>query len=581
VSIIEDFENRIMEQRKSASTAPIVNGQVEPAAEIAASAPVEELPSFLEDSADPVNPVTLEPAEREDGVLFSTEKDLIEGIRDFGTTFEGLRSFLKDYPSREPILDERLKELIRLHAPKKNGGHAKNAQQEERDCQPPSPPSELRGLVESGAAFYTEYTNGRPNHWMVKRCPVCHSFNRDECCGRPTVPVMAEQDGELTRAGKQAIGLESVDPVKTPEQKEEARIESWKDSLWWKEFRGADELTGSGTVEFVIEGFLMKGGVTFFGGPPEGGKSLVGMSVAKALTTGKPLFGKLNVIEPSPVLWLAAEGGDNGLKIRCKKFRITPDKNKFICRTLNQGMMLSLDDQNIERLVRQMHPVVVLETVVRFGEGNEDSAADTNKLAGLIFHLISYGAKAVIAIHHARKNIKDTGASLEGILRGSSDFAAMADVVIAVMRDERSYRTGAGPNEIELITCKGRDFAPVPIRLAITERAPEGTPLSAQWKPGFISCIDQTGDLKWVDQGARVRMTEQAAEVADQGFRDRLAGLIKDNPTVNAECLAEETGAKVWMVKATLKDMGYTKASGRAKAGKPHQWTKQRLAASV
>ena len=76
-------------------------------------------------------------------------------------------------------------------------------------------------------------------------------------------------------------------------------------------------------------------------------------------------------------------------------------------------------------------------------------------------------------------------------------------------------------------------------------------------------------------------MTEQAAEVADQGFRDRLAGLIKDNPTVNAECLAEETGAKVWMVKATLKDMGYTKASGRAKAGKPHQWTKQRLAASV
>src|SRR5437879_4963991 len=190
----------------------------------------------------------------------------------------------------------------------------------------------------------------------------------------------------------------------------------------------------------------MKGGVTFFGGPPEGSKSLVAMSVAKALTTGNPLFGKLKVIESSPVLWLGAEGGDNGLKIRCNAFRMTMGKRRFICRTLSQGVMLKLTDQNIESLVRQMNPVVILETAVRFGDGDEDSAADANQLAGTIFQLISMGARAVVAIHHARKNVKDTGASLEAILRGSSDFGAMADVVIAFMRDEKLYQDGKGPN---------------------------------------------------------------------------------------------------------------------------------------
>lgn len=176
-------------------------------------------------------------------------------------------------------------------------------------------------------------------------------------------------------------------------------LEAYRESLLIADcFRGVDELQGSGKVELLIEGFLMKGAVTFFGGPPESGKSLVAMSVAKSLSTGQPLFGKLKVVEPAPVLWLAAESGDSGLKIRCKDFRITNDKTKFVCRTLSQGPMLGLEDPNIETFVRKARPVVVLETAIRFGgDGDENSASDTNKIAGAVFHLISYGARAVKA----------------------------------------------------------------------------------------------------------------------------------------------------------------------------------------
>lgn len=433
------------------------------------------------------------------------------------------------------------------------------------------PPQELASLVESGACFYSNYKNGRPNHWVVKRCSVCHNFNQDECCGRPTVWVAAENGGELTKAGRQAAGLEPIEPPKTSEQKEQERITSWKDQSFWGYFRGADELSGSGKVEFLIDGFLMKGGVTFFGGSPEGGKSLVAMSIAKALTTGEPLFGKLQVVEPCPVLWLAAEGGDNGLKIRLRNFRITSDKNRFICRTLSQGAMLRLDDPHIEELVRWMNPVVILETAVRFGEGNEDSASDTNLLAGAIFSLISYGARAVVAIHHATKNLKQAGTSLQTILRGSSDFGALADVVIAVNRDERLYQYGTGPNEIDLISCKGRDFTPAPIRLAVTGRAPEGTPATAMWKPGLISHIDQDGDLKWIDKDSR----QAAAEVTDKQTADYLESLVRETPTITLKELATRTSQTVWAVNNTLKQRGWSKPSGRAKKGQAHLWVKQ------
>lgn len=426
------------------------------------------------------------------------------------------------------------------------------------------PPQELASLVYSGDCFYSNYTNGRPNHWVVKRCSVCHNFFKDECCQKPTVWVAAEDDGKLTKAGRQAAGLEPIEPPKTSEQKEQERITSWKDQSFWGYFRGADELSGSGKVEFLIDGFLMKGGVTFFGGSPEGGKSLVAMSIAKALTTGEALFGKLQVVEPCPVLWLAAEGGDNGLKIRLRNFRITSDKNRFICRTLSQGAMLRLDDPHIKELVEWMHPVVILETAVRFGEGNEDSASDTNLLAGSIFSLISYGARAVVAIHHATKNLKQAGTSLQTILRGSSDFGALADVVIAVNRDERLYQYGTGPNEIDLISCKGRDFTPAPIRLAVTGRAPEGTPLTAMWKPGLISHIDQDGDLKWINKGA----------AAGQTLQERLDRLIQDDPTITLTRLIEQTGGHEWEVRTAIKNQGWSKPAGRAKRGEPNRWTK-------
>src|SRR5258708_27440208 len=211
-----------------------------------------------------------------------------------------------------------------------------------------------------------------------------------------------------------------------------------------------------------IENFLPEG-TTLICGLPKEGKSFLALSVAKALTTGQPLFGRrgFEVPEIVPVLYLAAESGDGALKLRCKKFGITEDKTRFISRTLSQGPMLGLDDTVLESLVKAMRPVVILETLIRFNDGkDEDDASENRKLAEAIFRLISWGSRAVIGIHHSRKDLNKAKPTKEAAVRGSGDGLAMGDAVWLGMQDEKGFLGGKGPNEID-VGGWWRDFNPV------------------------------------------------------------------------------------------------------------------------
>ena len=106
------------------------------------------------------------------------------------------------------------------------------------------------------------------------------------------------------------------------------------------------------------------------------------------------------------MLYLAAESGDGALKLRCEKMKITKDKKMFVARTLSQGLMPTLDSPLIEEVIKDLRPVVILETLIRFNDGtDEDSSTQNRKLAEALFRLIAWGAKAVIGIHHSRKDL--------------------------------------------------------------------------------------------------------------------------------------------------------------------------------
>lgn len=470
----------------------------------------------------------------------------------------------------ESVSDEELAEFLRKRPRYANGGHARDAEREERICQMaistnvPHPP-ELSSLIAEGKVWYEP----KYEHWVIKRCQKCGEFGRDVCCGEPTRTVsVAWHDNIINDYGKQAAGLI---PIRRPEPPKPAE-QIWKESDWWREFRGVGELQGDGNIEWVIQN-VVPAGVTVLTAMPKDGKSFVALSFIKAITTGQPWLGRIGfeVPETMPVLWLAAESGDSGLKIRCKKFGITEDKSRFICRTLTQGMV-NLDDPKLEKLVKEMKPYIVLETLVRFGDGeDEDDAKEASRLAKMIFRLIAWGARGVLAIHHSRKDLKRGGVDMEKAVRGSGDYAALADAIWVLVRDERLYQEGKGVNEISL-SGWGRDFNPYPMRLALTRRAPADLPKNIiTFAPGLVSVIDSTNDLGWVDQSANA--VREAAEQA-KDISARVDQLIQDDPAITVKELVKRSGLSTRTVDQVLKELGWTKPTGRAKKGEVNRWEK-------
>ncbi len=468
-----------------------------------------------------------------------TSEEMIESLRDAGE-YRGTK-----------VSVSRLKEIVNTYAP----NAPKVTQDTPRSETKPYPP-ELELLISSKIAVY-EY-----DVWLVKRCGKCGQF-KTVCCGPVTPELAVRDDGTLTGAGRQAIGLDPIKPPEPPkslEQIAEERKQTWHNESWWNGYRGVDELEGNGTIKMYIENFLPEG-ITIICGLPKEGKSFLALSIAKALTSGNPLFGrpKFSVPEITPVLYLAAESGDAALKLRCEKMGITKDKTRFLARTLSQGPMFGLDDENIQNAVKAMKPVVILETLIRFNDGtDEDSSTQNRKLAEAIFRLIGWGAKVVIGIHHSRKDLNKANPSKESAVRGSGDGLAMVDAVWLVMQDERLFKKGEGPNEVEIVGW-GRDFNPTPMRLALTKNAPKDVPPGVKlFAPGIVSHIDLKGDLEWVQKGLVFEQTQESAE----SLKQTIERLVIEDPTVTLKELIRKTSQKEWKVRKVLKQLGYNRGQG-------------------
>jgi len=329
---------------------------------------------------------------------------------------------------------------------------------------------------------------------------------------------------------------------------------------WRDKFKSVGELE-EGEVVMLISGFLPEG-TAFIGGLPGEGKTLFALSIARALTTGKPFLRHFIVPKTVPVIYLIPESGGRAFRKRCEKFEIPDDPDKFLCRTVSEGSTLPLDDTSLLEAVRRLKPVVILDTIIRFSEAEDENAAAQNKkLVDDVIRLRQAGAIAVIGLHHATKKMRTEGMSLELALRGTGDIAASADAVYGLLRDNMLYNNGEGPNEIQVACLKPRDFEPPqPFRIASTKRP--AVPPGPGMLVGMESVIDQNHDFKVVS-----RVT-QASNVAE-----RIEKLVLETPEITLKGLKEKTGLSEWEIRTTLKNLGYERGRG-GKKGSTH-WTKE------
>jgi hypothetical protein len=329
----------------------------------------------------------------------------------------------------------------------------------------------------------------------------------------------------------------------------------WEFPLWRSAFKSVSQLQPGG-VQMLIKGFLPEGTslVTGYAGD---GKTWLALSICKALTTGRPLFGmpEFSVNGILPCVYMTPEQNGAAFRQRCEIMQITDDEHLFLCRTCSEGSKLPLLDSRLEAAIRYLRPVIMLDTTIRFSESeDENSASQNQKLVDDILHLRAAGARAVIGVHHSRKDLKSGEPTLESAVRGSGDLAAMSDSCWAVIRRDRMFKNGAGPNQVAVVPVKCRDFVAVPFNLALTRQAPKN--FIGFGGPGLISCLEESHDLVKVDD----RAVQADANAADQSAVDTLERMVQEDPKIPLRDLAQAVGLSYDKTRSILEDLGWAKS---------------------
>lgn len=312
-------------------------------------------------------------------------------------------------------------------------------------------------------------------------------------------------------------------------------VTKWRDS-----FRTVGQLE-SGDVQMLIEGFL-PAGTNFIGARSGHGKTLIALSIAKALTTAGPLFGTFPVVGVVPILYLIPESSGRAFRARAEKFGIPDDPELFLCRTISEGKTTLLDDPILKAAVVEMKPLVILDTAIRFTTSSDENAASQNKkLNDDIIELRQLGA-SVLGIHHATKSSRGEKPDLENTLRGTGDIGAMCDAVYSIRRDDLLYDDGRGPNEIEVVCVKPRDFVPPkPFKIAATVRE----------NGQILSVIDRSGDFLMLEKPSIT------------GDKERIiAEMIMEDPQVSMKTVAQQIRSTEWDARQVAKRLGWKKGKG-------------------
>jgi hypothetical protein len=288
---------------------------------------------------------------------------------------------------------------------------------------------------------------------------------------------------------------------------------------WRGLFHSYDELVTAPPLRFAITNFLQEDGITFIGGLPGHGKTLVMLSVVKALLTGGNLFacGGFKVTAPaSRVIYLVPESGLGPFKHRLELFGLLEwvKSGKLFVRTMSRER-ISLADPRVLKAAEGAD--VFLDTAVRFMEGAENAAEDNRVFANTLFDLQGAGARTITGAHHSPKAFENRETiSLENVLRGSGDIGAMLATAWGIKQVDTEH------NKIFVKCVKARDFEP-------------GQPFEITGRP----FIDQDGDFVMTGQPGLVVMPskkkpkkthEVAAQMKELGHtHQQIAEYLKVN----------------------------------------------------
>jgi hypothetical protein len=197
---------------------------------------------------------------------------------------------------------------------------------------------------------------------------------------------------------------------------------------WRDFFDSRDDLLNCPPPTFFIRDFLSHQSICAIAAPVAQRKSLIALNMVWALCTGNDLFGFLKVeTRPTRVLYMCPEMGRISVAERIRKIGLADELGRMLwVRTMNSGSVdisdvLKLPDEALEG------SVVILDTAIRFMQGDETSAKDMKVFSAQLFDLQRKLGEhgSVVILYHSPKATKEAfDLTLENCLRGSGELGA-------------------------------------------------------------------------------------------------------------------------------------------------------------
>lgn len=184
--------------------------------------------------------------------------------------------------------------------------------------------------------------------------------------------------------------------------------------------------------QWLIQGLWGKESVGIIGGEPKSCKSFLALSMAIAVTSGKPCLDHFNVNHKGRVLFFAAEDAAHIVRDRldklCTYFKINlTDLDLWIITAPSIHLNIETHRLNLIETVQKIKPtLLILDPFVRLHTGiDENLSAVVAPILDSLRRIQKRFHCAVSIVHHARKGAAHIRAGQA--LRGSSEFHAWGD----------------------------------------------------------------------------------------------------------------------------------------------------------
>ena len=188
-----------------------------------------------------------------------------------------------------------------------------------------------------------------------------------------------------------------------------------------------DEVEGD--MPWVLDGYLVKGGLTLLAGPPKLGKTTLAYQILAAIAEGVPFLGK--TVAQSKVLLLGVEEHRRDITQRLFDSG-TKDLSGLVKVEFGPVPFNETSQKELVVYVKQEQiGLVVIDTLpVWWNLADESNAAEVITKGALLLKAIRNTDAAWLCLVHARKGGGEHGEEI----RGSSALAGLADIAISMKR---------------------------------------------------------------------------------------------------------------------------------------------------